>query len=78
MQWPAAESQMLERLQELGAKNQIWRSYIGMGYYGTLTPKVIQRCILENPGWSDPPSLPTREATANSAQPNRAPEPLLH
>ena len=31
--------------------NEIWRSFIGMGYSGTHTPAVIQRNVLENPGW---------------------------
>ena len=38
-------------LRELASKNQVFRSFIGMGYYGTITPPVIQRNILENPGW---------------------------
>ncbi len=38
-------------LKKLAAKNKVFRSYIGMGYFGTITPAVIQRNILENPGW---------------------------
>ena len=38
-------------LKALGAKNKIYRSYIGMGYYNVITPGVITRNILENPGW---------------------------
>lgn len=38
-------------LKKLGAKNKLFKSYIGMGYYGCITPGVIQRNILENPGW---------------------------
>ncbi len=48
---PLSESQALAELRQIASQNQIWRSYIGMGYYGTLTPPVIQRNILENPGW---------------------------
>ncbi|MBK9385080.1 MAG: aminomethyl-transferring glycine dehydrogenase [Planctomycetes bacterium] len=45
------EAQARRDLQELASRNQIFRSYLGMGYHGTLTPSVIQRNILENPGW---------------------------
>ena len=38
-------------LRALAAKNQIWKSFIGMGYSDCITPPVIQRNILENPGW---------------------------
>src|SRR6267378_2142399 len=38
-------------IEEIAAKNQVFRSYIGMGYSDTVTPPVIQRNILENPGW---------------------------
>lgn len=51
--WPEAfsEIQALKRLVEIASANEVWRSYIGMGYSGTLTPPVILRNILENPGW---------------------------
>ncbi|MBN3923966.1 aminomethyl-transferring glycine dehydrogenase [Nostoc sp. NMS4] len=50
---PAAESEYaaLASLKKVAAKNQVFRSYIGMGYYDTITPPVIGRNILENPGW---------------------------
>lgn len=50
---PAAlnESELLDHMQGLGRKNKNYRSYIGMGYYNTILPGVIQRNILENPGW---------------------------
>lgn len=41
----------LAKLKQIAGKNQVWRSYIGMGYYDCITPPVIQRNILENPGW---------------------------
>ncbi len=47
----ASESEILAELRDLARQNQVFRSYIGMGYYGTLVPGVIQRNILENPGW---------------------------
>jgi len=42
---------LLREVEEIAAKNQVFRSYIGMGYSDTVTPPVIQRNILENPGW---------------------------
>jgi glycine dehydrogenase len=48
---PRSESDVLGELRAIAAKNQLYRSYIGMGYYDTLTPGVIQRNILESPAW---------------------------
>ena len=45
---------MLAELRALAAKNQVWKSFIGMGYSDCFTPPVIQRNILENPGWYTP------------------------
>lgn len=46
-----SEYKFLQNLKEIADKNKIFKSYIGMGYNPTITPKVIQRNILENPGW---------------------------
>ncbi len=46
-----SEADTIKRLQELAGKNSVFRSFIGMGYYGTVVPGVIKRNILENPGW---------------------------
>ncbi|BBD59825.1 glycine dehydrogenase [Nostoc sp. HK-01] len=53
LQLPDAQSEYaaLAKLKNIAAKNQVCRSYIGMGYYGCITPPVIGRNILENPGW---------------------------
>lgn len=48
---PFSEYKFLEFLHEMAQKNKVFKSYIGMGYYPTITPYVIQRNILENPGW---------------------------
>jgi glycine dehydrogenase len=45
------EAELLAELKGLADQNQVFRSYLGMGYHGTLTPPVILRNILENPGW---------------------------
>ncbi len=45
------ETQFLAHAGELAKKNQVFKSYIGMGYYDTVTPPVIFRNVLENPGW---------------------------
>ncbi|HTX87678.1 MAG TPA: aminomethyl-transferring glycine dehydrogenase [Bacteroidales bacterium] len=45
------EYQYLNHLKAIGAKNKIFKTFIGLGYYNTITPGVILRNILENPGW---------------------------
>lgn len=45
------ESDALIQLRSIAEKNQVFRSHIGMGYYDCITPPVIQRNMLENPGW---------------------------
>jgi glycine dehydrogenase len=53
---PPAESEasFLDRLRSVAARNRVFRSYIGLGYYETLTPNVILRNVLENPSWYTP------------------------
>jgi glycine dehydrogenase len=48
---PLPEDQALARLRALAAKNQVLTSMIGLGYYGTITPPVIRRNVLESPAW---------------------------
>nr|WP_242017860.1 aminomethyl-transferring glycine dehydrogenase [Trichocoleus sp. FACHB-69] len=48
---PKSEYAAIALLKEIASKNQVFRSYIGMGYHDCITPPVIQRNILENPGW---------------------------
>ena len=54
LELPAAQSEhdALATLAAMAAKNQVFRSYLGMGYHDTVTPPVIQRAVLENPDWS--------------------------
>jgi glycine dehydrogenase len=46
-----SEYDYINRLREIARKNKLYKTYIGMGYYGTVLPPVIQRNILENPAW---------------------------
>lgn len=46
-----SEQELLKHLHKLALKNKMYRTYIGYGYYGTFTPTVILRNIMENPGW---------------------------
>jgi glycine dehydrogenase len=45
------EAEALAEISAHAARNELWRTFIGMGYYGTHTPAVIQRNVFENPGW---------------------------
>ncbi len=45
------EYELLEQLHGIAAKNEVWRSFLGTGYFDCITPPVIQRNVLENPGW---------------------------
>ncbi len=48
---PMTEFEFLNHLRDVASRNKIFKNYIGMGYYPTITPGVIRRNILENPGW---------------------------
>ncbi len=48
---PLSEQAALAKLKEIAVKNEVFRSFIGMGYHNCITPPIIQRNILENPGW---------------------------
>jgi glycine dehydrogenase len=48
---PISEDDALKKLKSISKKNEIFKNFIGMGYYNTFTPNVILRNILENPGW---------------------------
>ena len=47
----AGEQAALAEIRALAARNEVWRSYLGMGYHDCITPPVILRNVLENPGW---------------------------
>jgi glycine dehydrogenase len=48
---PVGEHELLTRLRQLASQNGVRKSYIGLGYHGCIVPPVIQRNVLENPGW---------------------------
>jgi len=48
---PVTETRALRHLRELADRNHVFRSYLGMGYHATITPGLVLRNILENPGW---------------------------
>ncbi|MDH3785744.1 MAG: aminomethyl-transferring glycine dehydrogenase, partial [Acidobacteriota bacterium] len=51
---PRGEAELLASLRKMAGKNRVFRSFIGQGYHGCMTPAVIKRNILENPGWYTP------------------------
>ncbi len=54
MPGPEEEHVFLTRLAQLASRNRVFRSYIGFGYHDTITPSVILRMVMENPGWYTP------------------------
>ncbi|KAL1116565.1 hypothetical protein AAG570_005037 [Ranatra chinensis] len=52
MEKPIGEYELMNRIREIAQKNQLYRSYIGMGYHNTCVPHSIMRNIFENPGWT--------------------------
>ena len=48
---PMSEFEFLEHIREMAGENKIYKTYIGLGYHPCITPSVIKRNILENPGW---------------------------
>lgn len=46
------EHALIDRIRDIAQKNEIWRSYIGMGYHNCYVPHTILRNIFENPGWT--------------------------
>jgi len=48
---PLSESEVISKLKKMSSDNKIFKNFLGHGYYGTITPGVIKRNILENPGW---------------------------
>ena len=51
MDEPMTEEEALQALKKIAEKNQVFRSFLGQGYFGTITPKVILRNVFESPGW---------------------------
>ena len=51
---PESEHQFLRRLTGVARRNKTFRSYIGLGYHDTITPSVVLRMVMENPGWYTP------------------------
>lgn len=49
---PVSEHELIERVRQISEKNQIWRTYIGMGYHNCCVPNTIMRNMFENPGWT--------------------------
>nr|XP_022910008.1 glycine dehydrogenase (decarboxylating), mitochondrial [Onthophagus taurus] len=52
MQEPESEYELINRIRFISERNEIWRSYIGMGYHNCCVPHTIMRNIFENPGWT--------------------------
>ena len=48
---PMTETEALQKLQDMARQNKVYRSLLGLGYYDTITPNVILRNVLQNPGW---------------------------
>jgi glycine dehydrogenase len=68
---PLSELEALTELRRMGSKNHIYRSLIGKGYNDTIVPGVIQRNILENPGWYTQYTLSGGNRTGTAGSPSQ-------
>ena len=71
---PLTEYEFGKHIAELAAKNKLYTTYIGLGWYNTITPAVIQRNVFENPVWNFLHSVPDRGIARTSGSIDEFPD----